>query len=129
MIELRRFALATLLLIFPTSGFACQFCSGSTILNDVRAQCFLTTFDERLKKLEKSSRGFVRVDLDECTGQTKPDSRALLSNIPDRTGVDGDGGKLFLDHDRMMCLKDFIELADGRFDPAQLVTIQAACGA
>ena len=124
---MRLITFAILLFVFPNSGYACEFCSGSAILDDIRAQCFLTNFDERLQKLEKSSRGFVKVDLDECSGEALVATRGLAALIPDRSEVDGNGGRLFLDRARMLCLKEMIELADGHFDPAALVTIQATC--
>lgn len=105
----------------------CDFCNTTVLIDNSRAECFLTIYEDRLDKLLKSNVGYVRVNLDECSGAKQTGSKGVVdpdSAIPDK---ELSSKVVFLDENSLNCIKETIDSEGSNFDPIQELNLDVIC--
>jgi len=128
------FSFITALVVFFSFGpenskasEVCDFCNTSVLLNNERATCFLSIYDDRLAKLKNSNVGFVRVNLGKCAGRKKTGSKGVVdpkSPIPE---ADLASEVVYLDETSLTCIKRTIDKNETDFDPIKELQLDVLC--
>ena len=102
----------------------CDFCSPKVVLDARRALCFMEIYEERLRNLDDTSKGLMRIDLESCPVRT----RGVFDNgkVP---GVNTRklGRVVFLDNLRISCLEKIISETSIGFDPSRVFVLKDVC--
>jgi hypothetical protein len=117
----------TLALVFaiPTQA-ACLFCDDVVEVNDVRAKCYLSIYEEALSELASGTRSYVKVNIGSCEGLTPEDERGTIRDFP----LGPTKFVYSLDEARIVCLRQWLEQRDAvkaSFSPLTTVDLNAEC--
>jgi len=105
----------------------CDFCTPSVTLNEERAECFLSIYNNRLEKLHSSNVGFVRVNFGECSGGKVSGTKGVVDpggTIPNESTA---SEIVFLDEAGLICLKNTIDTDKTGFTPIKELQLDVIC--
>ena len=130
-------ALATIIPGIPAAA-SCMVCDEVVVLDQTRARCFASGYEQYLEAATKSPDRFAEIDLTGCTGESGDERRGLDRIGNDRSPDASARSKkppvesslrtmYILDAESIVCLGRLLESYDGNYDPARF-DLYESCG-
>jgi len=112
----------------PAQAAACIFCDDVVEINDIRADCYLSIYQQALAELAIGIRSYVKVNIGSCEGLTPEDERGVgtIRDFP----IGPTKFIYSLDETRIDCLRQWLEareLVQASFSPLTKVDLVAEC--
>lgn len=108
----------------------CPICNASVRLDTKLASCFVQRIDSELQRFKAEARGFIIVNLSDCSGSAPPaPSIQGRGSLPTNPGAPKPLDSSFVaDGDTIECLGDAITKHAGPMDPGYLFDLAKICG-
>lgn len=110
----------------PAKAASCLFCDDVVEINDVRADCYLSIYEQALTELASGTRSYVKVNIGSCEGLSPEDERGTIRDFP----LGPTKFVYSLDETRIVCLRQWIQARDmvqASLSPITKVDLNAEC--
>lgn len=105
----------------------CDHCNRVVELNSKKAECFISQYPDKRKRLINSGVGYVKINLEVCdsTKLQKDNPKQVGDTLPDIKIIKS---SIFLDLNGIDCLKNHIEKTSfSSFNPSKIVALRKVC--
>lgn len=123
-------ALSVIALATPALA-VCPICNASVRLDSKLAGCFVARMDSELQRIKSEGRGFIIVNLSDCSASSAPPSPSTQGRgtLPTNPGAPKPLDSSFVaDESTLACLGNAITRHAGPMDPGYLFDLAKICG-